>query len=115
MLLACVGIYGIMAYNVARRTGEMGIRMALGAKKSSLLGMVLRETLVVAGLGVALGLSVAVVAARATASLLYDLKPYDPATLTGAALVMLLFALASGFVPARRAASIEPSTALREE
>jgi predicted permease len=115
LLLASVGIYGIMAYNVARRTGEMGIRMALGAQKSAVLGLVLRETLAVAGVGVALGLAVAMVAARSTASLLYNLKPYDPLTLAGAALVMLLFACASGLVPARRAASIEPGRALREE
>ena len=115
LLLACVGIYGVMAYNVARRTGEMGIRMALGAQKSAVLGLVLRETLIVAGVGVTLGLAVAMAAARATESLLYDLTPYDPSTLGAAALVMLLFASASGFVPARRAASIEPSTALREE
>jgi predicted permease len=115
LLLACIGIYGIMAYNVARRTGEMGIRMALGAQKSAVLGMVLRETLTVAAAGVTLGLLAAFVATRATASLLYDLKPYDPATMAGAAVVMLLFAGASGFLPARRAASIEPSAALREE
>jgi predicted permease len=115
LLLACIGIYGIMAYNVARRTGEMGIRMALGAQKSAVLWQVLRETLVVAAMGVATGLLASLVAARATSSLLYDLKPYDPVTLAGAAALMLLFAAASGFVPARRAASIEPSTALREE
>ena len=115
LLLACIGIYGIMAYNVARRTGEMGIRMALGAQKSAVLWLVLRETLVVAAMGVATGLLASLVAARATSSLLYDLKPYDPVTLAGAAALMLLFAAASGFVPARRAASIEPSTALREE
>jgi predicted permease len=115
LLLACIGVYGVMAYNVARRTGEMGIRMALGAQKSAVLGLVFRETLFVAGIGVTLGLAVAMMAASATASLLYGLKPYDPLTLAGAALVMLVFAAASGFVPARRAASIEPSAALREE
>jgi len=115
LLLVCIGIYGIMAYNVARRTGEMGIRMALGAQKSAVLGLVLRETLVVAAAGVTLGLFAALLAARLTASLLYNLKPYDPASLAGAALLMLLFAAASGLIPARRAASVEPGAALREE
>jgi len=115
LLLACIGIYGSMAYAVARRTNEIGIRMALGAKSGEVLGMIVRETVILATVGVVAGLALALAASRITANLLFGLKPNDPGTLAGAAAVMLFVAAAAGWVPARRAARVDPTVALREE
>jgi predicted permease len=115
LVLASIGIYGILAYSVSRRTSEIGIRMALGARPGMVLGMVLREAAwmtvfgVVAGLGAALGMG------RLIASMLYGLKPWDPETLAGAALLLGLVALGASWIPARRAANVDPMTALRHE
>jgi predicted permease len=115
LLLACVGIYGLTSYRVARRTAEMGIRMALGARSADVVRLVLREamTLVVAGLAVGVALGAA--GARLIRSLLYEVSASDPATLAAAAAVMLLAALASAWIPARRASRIDPMAALRHE
>ena len=115
LLLACVGLYGTMAYNVTRRTKEMGIRMALGARRSEVLWMVLRQTLLLIGIGIAIGVPVALAAARLIASQLYRLKPSDPSTIVGAALVMAGVGMLAGYVPARRAAKVDPMVALRYE
>jgi ABC-type antimicrobial peptide transport system permease subunit len=104
-----------MIYTVSRRTNEIGIRMALGARSSAVLSMVLRETLLLALLGIGAGLAAAFALTRLAASLLYELKPTDPITFTAAALLLTIIALASGFIPARRAASIDPIHALRHE
>jgi predicted permease len=115
LLLACVGLYGIMAYNVTRRTKEMGIRMALGAQRSEVLWMVLRQTLFLIGIGIAIGVPLALAAARLIASQLYGLNPSDPSTIAVAVLVMAGVGLVAGYVPARRAAKVDPMVALRYE
>jgi predicted permease len=115
LILACIGIYGIMAYTVARRTNEIGIRMALGAQTGRVLRMILREASWVAIAGVIIGLGAAIAMGRLIASMLYGLKPYDPLTLAGAALLLAFVALAASWIPAHRAARIDPIQALRHE
>jgi predicted permease len=113
LILASVGLYGVMSYFVARRTGEIGIRMALGAPRSSVVSMVLRGALWQILIGLALGIPAALVAGHLMNSLLYGVGSYDPQALAGATLVLGVCAAAAGFIPARRAASIEPMKALR--
>ncbi len=115
LVLACIGIYGVMAYNVARRTNEIGIRLALGARSSQVLGMVLREASWLAVVGIAIGLGSALWLTRFLATLLYGLKPNDPLTLIGAALLLLGTAVAAGWTPAWRASRVQPMEALRHE
>jgi predicted permease len=115
LVLACIGIYGIMAYTVARRTGEIGIRMALGAQAGQALGMVLCEVTWMAVAGVALGIVSALWLARFLSAMLYGLKSSDPLTLTGAAALLIIIALLAGFGPARRASRVDPIRALRHE
>jgi predicted permease len=113
--LACIGIYGLAAYAVTRRTNEIGIRMALGAEASGVLWMVMRESLTLAALGVAIGIPVSLAAARLIESVLYGLKTTDPATIALAALVMIAVAALAAYLPARRAAKVDPMVALRYE
>jgi ABC-type antimicrobial peptide transport system permease subunit len=115
LLLACVGLYGVMAHAVSRRTNEIGIRMALGARGKNIIWMVLREVLTLVGAGLLLGIPVALVAARFVSSQLFGLKPGDPTTLIAAAVTLTVVALIAGFVPARRAARVNPLVALRYE
>jgi predicted permease len=115
LVLACIGIYGIMAYNVARRTSEIGVRMALGARARQVLFMILGESSWLAGLGVAAGLISAIALTRFVGSMLYDLKPSDPTTLIAATLILLAVAIAAAYGPARRASRIDPMQALRHE
>jgi ABC-type antimicrobial peptide transport system permease subunit len=115
LVLACIGIYGIMAYAVSQRTNEIGIRMALGAKPGSVLRMVLGEASWVTLIGVAAGAAAALGLGRVIASMLYGLKAWDPVTLTCATVLLIAVALASSWVPARRAASVDPARALRAE
>jgi predicted permease len=115
LVLASVGLYGITAYTVARRTSEIGLRMALGANRGNVVVLVLRAASWQVGLGLALGIPVALLGARLMASQLYGVRTYDPFTLGAAVLVLAAFAAIAGFVPARRAASIEPMNALRTE
>jgi predicted permease len=114
-LLACIGIYGLAAYAVTRRTNEIGIRMALGAEASGVLWMVMRESLTLAALGVAIGIPVSLAAARLIESVLYGLKATDPATIALAALVMIAVAALAAYLPARRASKVDPMVALRYE
>jgi len=113
--LACIGIYGVMSYGIARRTNEFGIRMALGAERYQVLRVVLWETLLLAIAGVAIGLGLSLASGRLVESLLFGLKPYDPAVLALATLAMIVVALLAAFLPARRATRINPSAALRYE
>jgi predicted permease len=113
--LVVIGLYGTLSYRVSRRTAEIGVRMALGAARSSVLWMLLRESLVVAALGLALGVPVAFFSSRVMESLLYNLKPHDPVTFLVSVVVVILVSLAASFLPARRAAAIEPMEALRAE
>jgi putative ABC transport system permease protein len=115
LALAVIGLYGVMSYNVARRRNEIGIRMALGAEQSRVLRMVLGEVALLLGGGLALGLVAAVFSTRLLASFLYRLQPNDPATLVMACVVLAVAAAAAGVLPARRAANVDPMTALREE
>jgi predicted permease len=115
LTLACVGIYGIMAYTVAQRTNEIGIRLALGARRGQVRGMVLRESGWLAVAGVAIGILVALGLGRLVESLLYGVKATDPLSVLGAALLLLAVALSSGWIPARRASRLEPMDALRHE
>jgi predicted permease len=115
LLLACVGLYGILSYNVARRTGEIGVRMALGAQRAGILRLILREAALVTLLGVVAGLAAALAASRVLESLLYGLTARDPATLVGAAAVLLVVAALAAVIPAWRATRVDPMTALRYE
>jgi len=113
--LACVGLYGTMSYAVVRRTSEFGIRMALGAQKSRVLEMVLRESLLLVAVGIAMGLPVAFAATRLVKSFLFGLTPTDPLTLWGSTLLLAAVAAIAGYLPARRAARVDPLVALRYE
>jgi predicted permease len=115
LILASVGLYGVMTYFVAKRTGEIGIRMALGATRSSVLGSVMWSALLQIAIGLAFGVPFALLAGHLMASQLYGVGAYDPWALTGAAVVLALCAVVASLVPARRAASIEPMQALRTE
>jgi predicted permease len=113
--LACIGIYGLMAYDVARRTSEIGIRMALGAKASQMLGMVLREASWMAAAGIGVGLGAALMLTKYVKAMLYGLTPNDPWILGGAAVLLFAVALLAGWGPARKASRIDPMEALRHE
>jgi ABC-type antimicrobial peptide transport system permease subunit len=114
-LLVAIGLYGTLAYRLARRTSEIGIRMALGAQRSQVLGMLVRENLQVTAVGLALGLVIALLCAGWMESLLYGLKPRDPLTFIVAFVMVTVVSLASSFLPARQAAAIAPMQALRTE
>jgi len=113
LVLAAVGIYGVIAYSVAQRTHELGIRIALGAGARELMGMVLGEGLRLAGAGVVVGLTGAWGLSRFLSSLLYGVRPNDPLTFAAVALVLLLVALLACYIPARRATKVNPMRALR--
>lgn len=115
LLLACIGLYGVMAQGVARRTNEIGIRIALGARGKSILWLVLREVLLLVMIGLAIGIPVALLATRLISSQLFGLSGNDPLTLLGAAVVLTFVALIAGFLPARRASRVNPLVALRYE
>jgi putative ABC transport system permease protein len=114
-VLAAIGLYGVMAYVVARRTREIGIRMALGATREDIAGLILREVAHMAAIGLAIGLAVALAADRLVASLLYGVQATDPLVFAAAVLLLALVALLAGGLPARRAASVDPVVALRYE
>ena len=115
LVLACVGLYGLMAYMVQRRTSEIGIRMALGANRSAVVGMVLREALAQGVVGILIGIPAAFAATQLVANQLYGVSPTDPQHSAIAALVLILCIAIAGYVPARRAAKVDPMVALRCE
>jgi putative ABC transport system permease protein len=115
LLLACVGLYGVMSYTIARRTNEIGIRMALGARGADVVRMVMKETMLMVAIGMAVGLGAALATTRLIATLLFELSPYDPSTIAAAALLMAVVAALAGYLPARRASRVDPMTALRCE
>ncbi len=113
ILLTSVGLYGILAYNVVRQTREFGIRMALGAGRLSIVRMVMTEAALLVGIGLTLGLAAAVWFGDLAATLLFGVQPRDPLTFVSATLVLILVAIAAGYIPAHRATRVEPATALR--
>jgi putative ABC transport system permease protein len=115
LLLACVGLYGTIGYAVTRRTGEIGVRMALGAQRGRILRMILSEVSSVVILGILVGLPVSSATARLLNHQLYELSPHDPPTIIGASLAILVITLLAGYVPARRASKVNPVVALRYE
>jgi len=115
ILLAAVGLYGVIAYVVAQRTNEVGIRMALGASGSEILKMFLGETAALLAIGCLAGGAMSLAAGRAAGALLYGLKPYDPVTFALAVVLLAAVAISASFIPARRAARVDPMVALRYE
>jgi ABC-type antimicrobial peptide transport system permease subunit len=115
LAIACVGLYGALSYNVARRTGEIGIRMALGAPRGAVMGMVLREVMLIAFAGLAISVPAALAASRLVRSFLFGVEPGDPAAIIAAATILTAAAMLAGYVPARRASRIDPMAALRHE
>jgi ABC-type antimicrobial peptide transport system permease subunit len=113
--LATLGLYGVIAYMVARRKSEIGVRIALGADRGRVILLVLRETALLLTFGMAAGIVIAIWAGRAATTLLYGLTPYDPLSITGAVALLAAAGLAAGYAPARRAAGLEPMIALRDE
>lgn len=115
LLIGTVGIYGVMSYAVAQRTREIGVRMALGAAGSSIVGMVLRQGLIVIAIGTVLGVLGAVALTRVMRSILFGVEPIDPLTFASVGLVLAAVALAATYLPARRAARVDPAESLRFE
>ena len=114
-LLAAIGLYGMMAYSATRRTREMGIRMALGATRANVVGIIMREAAVMLAVGLAVGVPLALAMAKLIRSQLFGLDPHDPLTISGAALVLIVAGGLAGFLPAFRASSVNPTIALRQE
>jgi putative ABC transport system permease protein len=116
LVLAAIGIFGVLSYAVAQRTREIGIRMALGAHAGSVLGLVVREALIMSSAGVILGMSAAFLLTEwLVAQLLFNTSPHDPATFVGVAATLTLVSMAAAYVPARRATRVDPIVALRAE
>ncbi|MGA8531285.1 MAG: FtsX-like permease family protein, partial [Acidobacteriaceae bacterium] len=115
LTLAAIGLYGVTAYSVAQRTSEIGIRMALGADRAGIVQMVLRSAFLQAAIGLAIGMPAAIFGSRFMASLLYNVRPWDPEILIGATVILAIAAFLAAVIPAQRAASVEPMTALRVE
>ena len=115
LLLACVGLYGVVSYETIRRTREIGIRMALGARRSDVLRLVMRQTVVVVTIGAGIGVALALAASRLIESLLFGIAPSDPFAIGSALAVLIGVALAAAYLPARRASQLDPTQALRYE
>ena len=115
LVLGLVGVYGVISYGVSQRTLELGMRMVLGAGAGRVQRMVLRQALFVAGVGTAVGLGLSIWAARAMSSLLFGVSPTDPATFATVTVLLIAVALAASYLPARRAAHVDPMVVLRSE
>jgi ABC-type antimicrobial peptide transport system permease subunit len=115
LVLAALGLYGVVAYSVSQRTTELGIRVALGAQPGGILQLVIFRAAGLAAIGLAIGMAVSLAGSRVIARFLFDVRPADPVTLGTASLIILLVALTASWVPALRAAKVDPATALRAE
>jgi putative ABC transport system permease protein len=115
VLLAAIGLYGVISYTVAQRTNEIGIRMALGSQRAGIVKMILREVTILVAIGVVVGAGLTLAGSKAASSLLFGLKARDPLTLAVAVVILIGIGMAASFVPARRAASLDPMQALRNE
>jgi len=114
-LLAAIGIYGMLSFSTAQRTGEIGLRLAMGASTDNIMTMVLREGMTLAAAGVTIGLAAALALRQGISSLLYGVSPADPLTIVGTTALLLAVALVACYMPARRATAIDPLTALRSQ
>jgi len=114
-LLSMVGLYGVVSYMVAQRRNEIGVRMALGAQPRQVIEMVMREAARLLTIGIVAGSALSLAVGRGAGSLLFGLKPYDPATLVAAAALLATIAAAASYLPARRATEVDPMVALRHE
>jgi ABC-type antimicrobial peptide transport system permease subunit len=115
LLLACIGLYGVLSYDVARRSRDIGIRLALGAERSTILKDVLRQTATITSAGLLAGLAAAMVTSQLVERFLFGLTPRDPVTLAITTIMLAISALLAGYLPARRASRIDPAVALRAE
>ncbi len=115
LILACIGIYGVISYSVAQRTREIGVRVALGANRLNIFRMILGEGARLAGLGIAIGIAVALGVTRMMSSFLYEVRPTDPATFAAVCVILLSVAALACYLPARRATRVDPLVALRHD
>jgi putative ABC transport system permease protein len=115
LVLAAVGIFGVLSYTVAQRTRELGVRMALGARRIDVLTLVLRETTPLVGIGLVIGVAAGLAMTRLMRAMLYEVQPTDPVTFVGVPLVLAVVGLLAALVPARRAANVDPTIALRSD
>jgi ABC-type antimicrobial peptide transport system permease subunit len=115
LLLACIGLHGVTAYSVARRTSEIGIRMALGAQRRDVIWLIMRQVAFVTAAGLLIGIPAAAALSRSTRALLFGVEPGDPISLAAAAATLFAIAIAAAFVPARSASRLDPFTALRRD
>jgi predicted permease len=115
LLLACIGLFGLMSYNVSRRTNEIGIRMALGAQRTGVVGMILRESMIMVAIGAVIGLAGAIAGGRFVESVLFGLSTTDLWTISAVIALTIVVSLAAGYLPARRASRVDPMVALRYE
>jgi len=115
LLIAALGLYGATAYSVSRRFTEIGIRMALGAQRTHVLGLILRHTLTLTAIGIGFGLASASVVTRSLRAMLFELNPVDPGTFIGVAVLFAVVAAVAAFIPARRATRIDPLVAIRTD
>jgi putative ABC transport system permease protein len=115
LLLACVGLYGVMAFSVSRRTGEIGVRIALGAQRNGVLSLILRDGVTQLAIGMVIGLATAVMLSRLIAGVLFQLEPTDPVTIAEVVLTLSATGIAACLIPARLATRVDPVEALRVE
>ena len=115
LVLACIGLFGLMSYSVSRRTSEIGVRIALGAQREGIVRMVMRESMILVAIGVVIGLGATLAAGKLVATVLFGLNPTDAWTISGAVTLMIVVAVGAGYLPARRASRVDPMTALRYE